>query len=209
LLTLDFSNFPILKTERLVLRPMSTEDAPALFELRTDPVINRYIDRLPTTELEDALRFIEKIDKGIKDNHWLYWAITEATPIEVQCCQGSDDREGQEVLMDQGVHQNHLIGTICLWNFVPTDDKAELGYELSVARQGLGLMSEAVNAILAYGFGTIGLSAVEAAVHPENAASVKVLNRAGFTLVGTFEDTTLTGETVEMLIYEMRAKSCE
>jgi len=181
MLTVDFSNFPTLKTERLVLRPMTQEDAPALFELRTDPVINRYIDRLPTTEPEDALRFIEKIDKGIRDNHWLYWAITEAASQE-----------------------DKLIGTICLWNFVPTDDKAELGYELSAARQGRGLMGEAVEAVLAYGFGTIGLSAVEAAVHPENAASVKVLERAGFTLAGTFEDTTLTGEMVEMLIFEKR-----
>lgn len=207
MLNLDFSSFPILKTERLALRPMTPEDAPALFELRTDPVINRYIDRLPTTELEDALRFIEKIDKGIRDNHWLYWAITEAAHKEDQACDNCNRFEGQEdqeVLMDQGVHQNHLIGTICLWNFVPTDDKAELGYELSAARQGRGLMSEAVNAVLAYGFGTIDLSAVEAAVHPENVASVKVLNRAGFTLVGTFEDTSLTGETVEMLIYEKR-----
>lgn len=201
MLTLDFSNFPILKTERLVLRPMTTEDAPDLFELRNDPVISRYIDRLPTTELEDVLRFIEKIDKGIRDNRWLYWAITEATHKEDQGC---DVCEGQEILMDQEVQQNHLIGTICLWNFVPTDDKAELGYELSAARQGRGLMIEAVNAVLAYGFETIGLSAVEAAVHPENAASVKVLKRASFTLVGTFEDTMLTGETVEMLIYEKR-----
>jgi len=207
MLALDFSSFPILRTERLVLRPMTTEDGPALFELRTDPVINRYIDRLPTTELEDALRFIEKIDKGIRDNHWLYWAIAEATSKEDQSHEG---HEGQGVLKDHGVlkdqelNYDHLIGTICLWNFVPTDDKAELGYELSAARQGRGLMSEAVEAVLAYGFGTIGLSAVEAAVHPENAASVKVLKRAGFTLVGTFEDTTLNGEAVEMLIYEKR-----
>jgi len=181
MLTLDFSTFPILTTERLVLRPMVQDDAPALFELRTDPVINRYIDRLPTTAVDDARRFIEKIEKGIRDNHWLYWAITEAT------------------------NQNgRLIGTICLWNFVPTDDKAELGYELSAACQGRGLMGEAVAAVLAYGFGTIGLSAVEAAVHPENIPSVKVLTRAGFTLAGTFQDTTLTGDTVEMLIFEKR-----
>jgi [ribosomal protein S5]-alanine N-acetyltransferase len=207
MLTLDFSNFPILRTERLVLRPMTQEDAPALFELRTDPVINRYIDRLPTTELEDALRFIEKIDKGIRDNRWLYWAITETTHKEDL---DREDPEGQEILKDHEVQQgqevlpDRLIGTICLWNFVPTDDKAELGYELSAARQGRGLMGEAVEVVLAYGFGTIGLSAVEAAVHPENAASVKVLKRDGFTLVGTFEDTTLTGETAEMLIYEKR-----
>lgn len=195
MLDLDFSNFPILTTERLILRPMTPEDAPALFELRTDPVINRYIDRLPTTELEDVFRFIEKIDKGIRDNHWLYWAITEATSVTDQ---------DHEVLQDQEVIYDHLIGTICLWNFVPTDDKAELGYELSAARQSRGLMSEAVEAVLTYGFGTIGLSAVEAAVHPKNAASVKVLKRAGFTLVGTFEDATLTGEVVEMLIFEKR-----
>lgn len=179
MLTLDFSNFPILRTTRLVLRPMVRDDAPALFELRTDPVINRYIDRLPTAELEDVLRFIEKIEKGISDNHWLYWAITDAA-----------NQDGR------------LIGTICLWNFVPTDENAELGYELSASHQGRGLMGEAVDAVLAYGFGTIGLSGVEAAVHPENAASVKVLERAGFTRAGTFQDTALTGETVEMLIYE-------
>lgn len=199
MLALDFSSFPILRTERLVLRPMTTEDGPALFELRTDPVINRYIDRLPTTELEDALRFIDKINKGIRDNHWLYWAITEAASVGDQDHEVLQDQEGQQ---DQEVIYDHLIGTICLWNFVPTDDKAELGYELSAARQGRGLMSEAVEAVLTYGFGTIGLSAVEAAVHPENAASVKVLKRAGFTLVGTFEDTTLNGEALEMLIYE-------
>ena len=187
MLTLDFSFFPILKTERLTLRAMTPDDAPALFELRTDPLINRYIDRLPTSDLEDVLRFIEKIDKGIRDNLWLYWAITEAAHNE-----------------DQEVRLNHLIGTICLWNFVPVDDKAELGYELSTAHQGRGLMGEAMAAVLAYGFGTVGLSGVDAAVHPENAASVRVLERADFTLAGTFKDTALTGETVAMLIYEKK-----
>ena len=131
--------------------------------------------------MEDAQRFIEKIERGIREKHWLYWAITE-----------TEDPE------------NRLIGTICLWNFVPTDDKAELGYELRTASQGKGLMGEAVAAVLVYGFEKLGLSSVDAAVHPANTASVKVLNRAGFKLVGTFEDTYLNGETVDMLIYEMK-----
>ncbi len=179
MLTLDFSTFPILETERLLLRAMTPKDVPALFELRTDPLVNRYIDRLPTAEPEDAQRFIEKIGTGIHENLWIYWAITEK----------GDDR---------------LIGTICLWNFVPTDHKAELGYELRTASQGKGFMSEAVAAVLAYGFGTLELEAVEAGVHPMNAPSVKVLRRAGFTLIGTFQDTHLNGEAVEMLIYEKK-----
>ncbi|SCZ82110.1 GNAT family N-acetyltransferase [Acidaminobacter hydrogenoformans] len=179
MLTLDFSTFPILETERLLLRAMTPSDVPALFELRTDPLVNRYIDRLPTALPEDALRFIEKIGTGIHENLWIYWAITEK----------GDDR---------------LIGTICLWNFVPTDHKAELGYELRTASQGKGFMSEAVAAVLSYGFEILGLEAVEAGVHPMNAPSVKVLKRAGFALIGTFQDTHLTGDAVEMLIYEKK-----
>ena len=62
-------------------------------------------------------------------------------------------------------------------------------------------MGEAVDAIITYGFETLGLTCIEAAVHPDNATSIRVLERAGFTPAGTFLDTYLTGETVEMRIF--------
>ena len=178
MIKLNFFPIPTLKTGRLTLRAMSAGDAAALFELRSDPRVNRYIDRLPAKVLMDASQFIEKIQKGIQENHWLYWAISEKADPE-----------------------QRLIGTLCLWNFVPVEDKAELGYELCSGSQGRGLMGEAVDAIITYGFETLGLACIEAAVHPDNAASIRVLERAGFTPAGTFQDTYLTGETVEMRIF--------
>jgi ribosomal-protein-alanine N-acetyltransferase len=184
MLTLDFSSYPTLHTPNLVLRPMTDEDAPALFELRSDPAISRYIDRLPSSTMEDVLGFIQKIKKGIEGNLWLYWAVT---------VKGSD----------------RLIGTICLWNFVPYDDKAELGYELSTAYQGRGFMIEAIRAVVTYGFETIGLMSLEAGVHPENAPSIRTLKRSGFTPVGQYLDTFMSGATVEMQIYEKRPEKKE
>ena len=50
---------------------------------------------------------------------------------------------------------------------------------------GKGYMSEALNAFLEYCFGTLGLKVVEARVFDDNARSVRMMERLGFTHEGT------------------------
>ncbi|HEU4410277.1 MAG TPA: GNAT family protein [Polyangiaceae bacterium] len=57
---------------------------------------------------------------------------------------------------------------------------AYLGYWLDARRQGQGLMSEAVARVVRFAFDELGLHRVQAAVLPENAASRRVLAKAGF-----------------------------
>ncbi len=82
--------------------------------LRSDTIINEFIDRKPTETLEDALNFI----RNIKNNELLYWAIVQT-------------------------HNGKLIGTICLFDFSDELNKCEIRYELLTDYQGQGMMSEA------------------------------------------------------------------
>lgn len=184
MLTFDFSPFPRLETTRLILRPLEERDLDALFKLRTDSVVSRYIDRSIDIQPDDIMAFIHKIAKGLSKNLWVYWAITKKD-------------------------EDLLIGTVCFWNLVHSDAKAELGYELSSAAQGKGYMSETLKAVLSYGFGPMGLLSVEAGVHPDNHASLMLLERTGFKPSGTFKDTFLTGDLIEMKIFALQKDAWE
>ena len=73
-----------------------------------------------------------------------------------------------------------LIGT-CGFHLINNHHKrAEIGYELDDTYWGQGYASEALQAILAYGFETLQLIRIAAVVYVENKASQKLLSKAGF-----------------------------
>jgi ribosomal-protein-alanine N-acetyltransferase len=149
----DFT--PVLETNRLQLRSLMPEDAAAISILRSDPQVNTYLNRPATLTTDEATAYISKIATGIQQYTWMYWAIAVKTSPE-------------------------LIGTICLWNFVPENDKAEIGYELSPAYQGKGLMQEAVDAVIRFGFEEMKLQLITALVKPGNEKSQQLLERHHF-----------------------------
>ena len=69
-----------------------------------------------------------------------------------------------------------VIGSICLWNLSPEENKAEIGYVLHPDFQGKGYMQEAVEQVIKYGFQTTGLNIIDANFHTENKKSFKLLN---------------------------------
>lgn len=61
---------------------------------------------------------------------------------------------------------------------------ATLGYWVGVPFARRGYMSDAVNTILSFAFGQLGLHRIEAACLPHNEASVRLLKSSGFTHEG-------------------------
>ena len=149
-----FTSFPVLKTERLTLRKLSINDDIAIFALRSDKQVNKYLDRQPADTIEDARKFIDKITEVVRQNESLYWAIT----------MGDDDK---------------LIGTICLFNF-QAGEQIEIGYELLPAFQLQGIMQEALSKVIAYAFDVLKLKSIEAHTHLENKSSTKLLEKHHF-----------------------------
>ena len=65
MLEITFIPFPTLTNERLILRQLSINDQQDVFSLRSDAEINKYLDREPSKNIEDALTFIGKIKPSI------------------------------------------------------------------------------------------------------------------------------------------------
>lgn len=150
-----FKPFPILKTERLILRKLASDDANEIFALRSSDLVNKYLDRKPSNSIDNAKNFIQAINKNIESNDSFYWAIT---------------------LNDS----DKLIGTICLFDFSNDNRKAEIGYELLPNFQKNGIMQEAISAIINYGVNQIGLKTIEACTHSENEHSIQLLIKFNF-----------------------------
>lgn len=151
----NFTPFPELKTERLLLRQLTEADSQDIFFLRTDKGVNRYIERPRPENINDARDFILKTNNSIKQNEWIDWAIA---------------------LKDA----KKLIGTICLWNFSEDKTRAEVGFELKPDYQGKGIMNEALVNVLKFGFETIGLASIDAYTHKDNINSTKLLLKNDF-----------------------------
>ena len=147
----NLKTFPLLKTERLTLRQLSDSDAEEILLLRSDPLINKFLDRQPSKTLEDALEFINKI----KNNSFSYWAIAQ---------------NGNE----------KLVGTICLFDVSEEQKKCEIGYELLTEYQGKGIMREAAKKIIEYSIQTLGLKKVDAYTHKDNLSSTNLLKELNF-----------------------------
>ncbi|MFL5752266.1 MAG: GNAT family N-acetyltransferase [Bacteroidia bacterium] len=167
-----FSPFPLLRSERLYLRELTIDDAHEIYELRSLPAMNKYIDRPLAVSIEEAHTFIRKIEKVIRTNESIYWAISLK-------------------------NEPKLIGTICLWNFSEDHSVAELGYELHPDQQGKGIMTEALKKVLEYGFGVLQLKIIEAYTHWENMASIQLLERADFAMGSRKEDLLVYRKTAD------------
>lgn len=154
---MNFSPFPTLKTDRLLLRETTLSDNEEVFHLRSDLEIIKYIKRAPQKNIKEAETFINKVATDIASGICIEWSIT---------------------LIDQP----KMIGSICLWNIKENEKTAELGYALMTNYHNKGIMTEAITAVLQYGFETMQLKMIDAYTDFENKASVSLLLKSGFVL---------------------------
>ncbi len=105
MLNINLHPFPVLATERLVLRQMNEMDAGELFALRSNKNTMEFLDRPLAESNEDALLLIRKINQSLANNDGITWAVTlKNNPA--------------------------LIGTIGFWRIMKEHYRAEIGYML-------------------------------------------------------------------------------
>ena len=153
---INFTPFPTLTTERLILRPINMSDDKEIFFTRSDKEMNKFIARDFAKDISEAHTFIEKMNNFIAKNISIMWAI-------------------------QLKENPTLIGTICLWNFSKDKYTAEVGYGLIPDFYKKGIMDETLKAVTNYGFNTLELRAIEAYTQKGNMPSRKLLDNNNFT----------------------------
>lgn len=98
---------------------------------------------------------------------------------------------------------NNLIGHIALYAVKRLPySSAFVGYAMDEVYAGQGIVTEAVEMVVRFAFATIGLHRVEAYVAPENKASIRVLEKAGFQQEGILRKLLyINGEWVDHCMY--------
>lgn len=153
----------MIETERLQLKEINENHVEDIFKIRSNEVINQYVQRNSPKNNYDALQFILTIKERTKDNQSFYWGIS---------------------LKDQ----SNLIGTICLYNFSEDRKVAEVGYELLPDYHRQGIMSEALKAVLDFAFDDLHLHEVLAMTNKFNENSKGLLLKYDFVVEEGKED---------------------
>ena len=161
------NSFPTLHTQRLHLRQLVATDAAALFAIHRDADSMRWFGADPMTDLDQAHALIQTFA------HWR----TQPNP---------GTRWGIEL-------EGELVGSCGLFKWNRAWNSCALAFELAPGAQGRGLMGEALRAMLDWGVEHMQLHRVEALVHPQNSASLRLLERLGFKSEGTLRESGFWG----------------
>lgn len=159
------ARFPVLKTRRLLLRQVTIKDAPWYFEHFNTKEVVEGQDHGGPRDLSEAraelkLYFMDNFRRrsGIR------WGITLR----------GDDK---------------LIGSAGFYKWIqPERYQAEMGYDLNPAFWDKGIMTEALTAIIHYGFDHMGLHRIEVLISHHNRRSQKLVRELGFKREGVLRD---------------------
>ncbi|MFN0174243.1 MAG: GNAT family N-acetyltransferase [Saprospiraceae bacterium] len=178
MLTVSFTQFPTLHTPRLLLREILPTDAEAIFKMRSDERVMRYIGKPPQKDISEAKLQIEDYRQTYEQNEAVNWAI---------CL-----RERPE----------WLIGTVGFWKIDKVNHRCEIGYTLQHEYWRQGIMSEAITGAMEYCFKVMDFHSVEANTDPDNEGSGGVLEKVGFVQEAYFrENFYFEGKFLDSRIY--------
>ncbi|MEM9053279.1 MAG: GNAT family protein [Bacteroidota bacterium] len=169
----------LLKTDRLLIRPIRPEDNLDVFNYRSDKETNKHQGFVPT-RLSEVDAFIAKNPGEFNTPEtWFQLVLSESS--------------AGAIIGDIGVHFIDSGGFQC-----------ELGCTLGKDYQGKGYATEAMNAVIAYLFGTLRKHRIIGSVDPRNLPSIHLLERLRFRKEAHFKESILIdGEWVDDIVYAM------
>jgi ribosomal-protein-alanine N-acetyltransferase len=179
MLQLNFNPFPIIETERLVLRRMTMNDAPDFFSLRSNVNAMKHICKPLQTSIEEAKEKINQINEMIDSNNGIGWGITFK-------------------------NQTTIIGNLSFHRLIKEHYRAEIGYILHPDYWKQGIISEAVKAIVDFGFNELKFHSIEAHIDPTNIGSEKVLQKNNFKKEAYFKENYFyNGQFLDTAVYSL------
>ena len=174
-----FSDIPVIKTARLLLRKLTQDDLYDVNEYAADENLSRYLRWTPHLNLHETKGYIEFMQKRYRKGLHAEWGVT---------------------LADTG----KVIGTCGFSGVDLPNESCELGYVLSSAYRGQGYMSEAFQAVLKIAFCDLQAHRVTLQILQGNDDSVRFAMRNGFRHEGTLQNALyVKGEYRTVLLYAM------
>lgn len=159
---------PILSTPRLRLRQFRAADADAMHACFANPDAMRFWNTQVHTKSIETERAVQRF-VDCTPSYYRFWAVADA---------GNDRCLGLV-----NYHDGHI-----------RSKRVTIGYIIDPTRQQQGIGTEAVTAMLDFCFGELGQHRVQAFIHPDNAASRKLVEKLGFRCEGLLRDNLRVGD---------------
>lgn len=151
--------FPVLKTERLLLRQILPADVQSVFQGLSDARVIKHF-AISFASLEATEEQMKWYADMLTNDTGRCWAICSL--------------------------DNSIFYGVCTLNFWKKEHRnAETGYWIFPAYWGKGIVPEAMKTILAFGFKEMNLHRITAEVEDDNQGSIAVMKKLGFFYEGT------------------------
>ncbi|RUL55631.1 GNAT family N-acetyltransferase [Lysinibacillus antri] len=154
--------FPVIETERLVLRELVEEDASIILNCFSNDEVLRFYGQQPLKSIEQVKQIIQNFSNSFESKSGIKWGI-----------------ESKET--------GTIIGTIGIQDWSHEHKRANISYALFPDAWGKGYGSEVVEKVISFSFEELGLERLGAIVFVENQASNKLLTKIGFQKEGVLK----------------------
>jgi [ribosomal protein S5]-alanine N-acetyltransferase len=152
-------SFPVLTTQRLYLRPFDPRDTANLHACLGDVEAMRYWNFLPSKTIAETERTLKWLSRTTSPYDHLAWAVAKKS-------------------------NDHCIGMVNYHHREVRNRRLEIGYIIAPEHQRNGFGREAVQALIRYCAEELAVHRIEAFIHPENIASIRLAERSGFRCEG-------------------------
>lgn len=168
---INADQLPTLNANRVSLRWIEASDAPALFEVFSDPEVTRYWSTPAMEDIHQAETLVASVHELFRKHQLYQWGVVRND-------------------------SNELIGTCTLAALDARNRRSEVGFALARAHWKKGFMSEALERLLAFAFEELALHRLEADVDPRNESSLGLLERLGFEREGYMRERWIVADQV-------------
>ena len=148
------NKFPVLRTDRLELVQITVDNVKDIYELFSDTQVVAFYNLLPFQKEEEAAAIIEKLQALYNERLGIRWGIRLKGTTKI-------------------------IGSAGFNNYTK-NHRANIGYDLKPEYWNKGIVTEAIKAIVNYGFDTLQVNRIEAEVMSGNVFSERVLEKCDF-----------------------------
>lgn len=152
-----------LDTSRMLIRQLDLADASDLFSFFSDEEVVKYAVGYPHSSISESIDYIESLFDSYDQGGASIWGVVDKL-------------------------SSSMIGTIGFELFFPQHHRAEVGFTFAKPYWGKGMATEALHAIVHYGFTELDLNRIEATSQPSNFASQRVLEKVGFSNEGLLSE---------------------
>ena len=158
-----FSRMPTISTERLILRKISLDDVDDMYEYAKNAKLTEYLTWSPHPDKAYTFEYVSYLQTRYKSGEFFDWAI---------------------ILKESG----KMIGTCGFTRFDFRHNFGEIGYVVNPDYQGRGIATEAVGAVMRFGFDNLALNRIECRYMIENEASRRVMEKNSMIFEGTLRN---------------------